>query len=353
MRRLTIVTCLGVLGHAVLGHAVLSLTVGAAPPPKWHWSLPADVAPPRVPADNPMTAAKVTLGRRLFYDADLSIDGTMSCATCHSQRHGFAEDNRTHPGVHGDPGRRNVPGLANVAWMVPLTWADSRLTTLEAQVPVPVMGDHPVEMGMKGGEAEIARRLGRDPCYVSMFHAAFPEHRGKIDMVTVSKAIAAFERTLVAFDTPYDRARHGRATTMSPAAMRGAELFSGRAGCTSCHSGPQFTDGQFHAIGAAGHGADLGPPDRGLGEVTGLVSDDYRFRTPGLRNVALTAPYMHDGETANLAEAIRAHSAVAATKTLSEADIANLEAFLDTLTDRHFARDPKLALPQTVCGRRL
>lgn len=115
-----------------------------------------------VPRNNPMSAAKVELGRRLFYDADLSVDGTMACATCHEQHRAFSDGNPTHAGVHGEPGRRNVPGLANVGWLRTLTWADPRQSSLERQAAVPVMGTTPVEMGMAGQEAEITRRLTRD-----------------------------------------------------------------------------------------------------------------------------------------------------------------------------------------------
>jgi cytochrome c peroxidase len=333
---------------AVLGIAAAILTIAIAAPPAWHWNLPDGIRQPQVPVDNPMSAAKVELGRRLFYDADLSINGTMSCATCHSQRHGFADDNRTRPGVHGDPGRRNVPGLANVAWAQNLTWANSQLTTLEAQVAVPVLGEHPVEMGMKGREADIAARLGRDACYVQTFRAAFPEVQGAIDMTTIAKALAAFERTMIAFDTPFDRYRRGRMDAITPAAQRGVDLFYGAATCSSCHGGLNFTDDGFHALIAAS-----GNSDHGLGEVTGVASDDYKFRTPDLRNVALTQPYMHDGEARTLTDAIRRHQSVVAVSRLPEGDVSDLIAFLGALTDQGFVTNPHLALPMTACGRRL
>lgn len=146
-----------------------------------------------------MTTAKVELGRRLFYDADLSANGTMSCATCHEQKHAFADGNRTHPGVTDESGRRNVPGLANVAWFTPLNFADPAATTLETQAATPVFGTHPVEMGMAGREAEIGKRLGRDSCYQMMFARAFPENSGRIDFPNVARALASFERTLISY----------------------------------------------------------------------------------------------------------------------------------------------------------
>jgi cytochrome c peroxidase len=302
--------------------------------PRWRWALPAGVAPPVVPAGNAMTAARVELGRRLFYDADLSANGTMACSACHEQRHAFADGNRTRPGVYGDPGRRNVPGLANVAWFGPLTWADPRITTLEMQVTVPVLGTHPIEMGMAGREAEIVTRLGRDPCYVRMFRTAFPKEGGAIHMGSVSKAIAAFERTLISFGSAYDRG------TMPDAAQRGATLF--RQACASCHAGQQFTDGAFHRLEAPMQA------DRGLGEITGRKADDGSFRTPGLRNVALTTPYFHDGSAAGLGDAIDRHRL-----SIAAAGRADLIAFLEALTDRDFVTDRRFTMPDRACGKRL
>lgn len=323
-------------GAAALLLLAIAGAVSAGP---WRWRLPEGIAPPAVPGDNAMSAARVALGRRLFYDADLSIDGTMACATCHEQRRGFADGNPTRPGVHGDPGRRNVPGLANVGWLTPLTWADPGLATLEKQALVPITGDHPVEMGMHGREAEVPARLGRDRCYRRMFAAAFPETRGRIDLEAVAKALAAFERTLISFDSPYDRRN---ATPLPPAAARGLALFG--AGCASCHAGPLFSDGRFHSIETK-----VGEADAGLGEKTGDPADRGRFRTPSLRNAALAPPYLHDGSTATITEAIRRHEAAKAT--LSETQLDDLTAFIDTLTDRRFVSDPRLAYPETSCGR--
>ncbi|HEX7873444.1 MAG TPA: cytochrome c peroxidase [Sphingobium sp.] len=314
--------------------------VVAARAPEWRWALPEGVEPPPVPADNPMSAAKVELGRRLFYDADLSIDGTMSCAACHEQKRGFADGNRTRPGVHGDPGRRNVPGLANVGWLTPLTWADPRQATLEEQMLVPVLGDHPVEMGMKGQEAEIARRLSREGCYRTMFRAAFPERRGAIDLTSVGKAVAAFQRTLTSYGSPYDRYRAGEAGALSAAAMRGAALFGAK--CASCHSGAQFSDGAFHRLEAPS------ALDRGLAETTGRAEDAGAFRTAALRNVALGAPYFHDGAAGDLPAAIDRHGLGVAA-----GERADLIAFLEALTDRAFVTDPRLALPEKACGKPL
>jgi cytochrome c peroxidase len=302
------------------------------------WSgpyLPAGIAPPPVPVDNPLTPAKVELGRRLFYDADLSADGTMACATCHEQKHAFAEGNATHPGVSGEPGRRNVPGLANVGWLSPLTFANPRQKTLEMQIAVPVLGTHPVEMGMNGREDEIATRLDRDPCYRAMFARAFPTSGDKIDLALVSKAIASFERTLVSYGSAFDRGR------LSPAARTGLALF--KRDCAACHAGVNFTDLAYHRFDAD----DAHRQDQGLAELTGQAGDAARFRTPSLRNVALTGPWWHDGSARSLPEVIRRHG-----RMYPAAQETQLLAFLDALSDRGFVTDQQYSLPDQECGKR-
>jgi cytochrome c peroxidase len=330
---------------ALLGAAAVGLAALAAPA-AYRWDLPKGIAPPPVPADNPMTAAKVELGHRLFYDADLSIDGTLACAGCHGQHRAFSESNATHPGVRGAAGRRNVMTLSNVGYYGVLTWGDPGLKTLEAQVLVPTTGEHPIEMGMKGQEAELARRLGADACYRKMFAAAFPGRKGAIGMDTVALALAAFERTLVSFRSDYDR------QALSEPARRGEHLFFGpRFACASCHTAPLFTDAgaadplvAFHRIEPA-NGSD-----RGLAEITRKPEDAGRFRTPSLRNVALSPPYLHDGSAKTLPDAIRRHEQAGA---MTEAEMDDLVAFLGGLTDRAFVTDPRFALPRTRCGKRL
>lgn len=285
-----------------------------------------------------MKAARIELGRRLFYDADLSINGTMSCATCHEQHHGFADGNRTHPGALDDPGRRNVPTLANVGDFPQLTWADPRLTSLEAQVAVPMFGQHPVEMAMKGHEAEIARRLGRDPCYRTQFARAFPGNDGTIDYPKVARALAAFERALVSRGSDWDK------SALGDHARKGARIF--KRNCAACHSGLNFTDSRYHRIGA------VPPPnahDPGLAEVTGRIRDRGRFRTPSLRNVSVSGPYLHDGSAPSLDAAIAAHTRIA----LSVADRSAVTAFLASLTDQAFLTNPAFSLPRSACGKAL
>lgn len=317
--------------------AALLMLVAAGKP--WRWDLPAGVDAPPVPADNPMSAAKVELGRRLFYDADLSADGTMACAACHEQKRGFADGNATRPGVHGDPGRRNVPGLANVGWLSPLTAADPSLTRLEDQALVPLLGTQPVEMGMTGREAELPRRLGADACYRTMFARAFPAEKGRIDTRTVTAALAAFQRTLIARDSPYDRFRRTEAG-IPAAAQQGLRLFDRH--CASCHGGQDMTDLRYHGF------EPVQAPDPGLIEKTGRAADAGLFRTASLRNVAVTGPWWHDGSARSMTDAIRRHRLP-----LPEEAMGPLTALLEQFTDVNFLTDPRFAMPDHACGKRL
>jgi len=306
----------------------------------WHWRLPRSLTPPPVPADNPMNAAKVELGRRLFYDADLSIDGTMSCATCHEQRRGFTDGNTTHGGVSGEPGHRNVMALANVAYLSPLTFSDPRARTLEEQSAIPLYGRHPVEMGMGDHADLLPKRLGASACYRRLFAKAFPENAGKIDTASVAKALAAFERTLLSFRSPYDRYREGDRNALSPSARQGMLIFFGSSGCSACHNGPAFNDGHYHheEVGERG--------DEGMAEVTGNPEDKGFFRTAGLRNVALSAPYMHGGRAPTLIAAIDWHNSAGLTSSpVDPGEKADVVAFLQSLTDQSFVTDKHLSLP--------
>lgn len=284
-------------------------------------------------------AARVALGRRLFHDADLSVNGTLSCATCHDPRHSFADGTRAHPGAHGEPGLRNVPSLVNVGAFSPLTWGNDALTTLELQALVPIEGEDPVEMGMKGQERELARRLSADPCYRKLFKAAFPRERGRIGFGPVSSALAAFQRTIVSHASAWDRAVAGGAP-LSPAAARGGAAFA--ANCASCHAGREFTDLAFHRL--AGEPDDPANGDLGLARATGRPEDRGHFRTPSLRNVALTGPYLHDGSAGTIGAAIDRHGLE-----LTPGESADIGSFLETLTDTAVTTDPRYARPGRTC----
>jgi cytochrome c peroxidase len=288
----------------------------------------------------------------------------MSCATCHEQRRGFADPNQTRPGVFDDPGERNIQTLANVGWFNSLTWGGPQVDILEHQALIPIEGLNPVEMGFhRGPEGALPARLRDQACYPRMFAAAFPEKSGEISMDTITMALAAFQRSLVSLDSPYDRYRRGDESAISEAAKAGEEVFNQKQ-CSSCHAGVHFTDAAlpgrkpieaFHALSPPILGLDL-KPDTGLHRITQKWEDIYAFRTPGLRNVALSAPYMHDGEQSTLADAIRHHYAAAERQTdprlkqtASDQEVAALIAFLESLTDEGFITNPAFALPPAAC----
>ncbi len=337
--------------------AALVACVGTVAPAATPWPA-ADLQPPH-PANNPPTPLKIELGRRLFYDGDLSWDGAMSCATCHEQKRGFADPNKTRAGFDGSPGERNIQTLANVGWFNSLTWGGLHVDTLEHQALIPIEGFVPVEMGFGGKpEGMLAQRLADQSCYPELFRAAFPERGGKIDMDTITLALAAFQRTLVSLDAPYDRWMRGDAGALTAQQKRGATLFESRQ-CDSCHAGPHFsdaalpgvkTDSAFHRLALPADGKDAG-----LSRITQKPEDAGRFRTPGLRNVALSAPYMHDGEVATLREAILHHYADATAsdprlkQSLSAAEVEDLAAFLESLTDQGFVTNAAFARPRAAC----
>lgn len=286
------------------------------------------------------SALKIELGRRLFYDADLSINGTMACATCHEARRGFTDGNATHPGATDQPGRRNVPGLANVAAFHNLTWANNQLAGLEQQAMVPLTGTDPVEMGMGGQEPELMRRLSANPCYAKLFAVVFPDRPAdglRFGFAEVTSAIASFERTFISFRAEYDKAAASGTDLADGEAQAGKTLFFAEAGCSACHGAPLFSDDQFHRVENA-------PSERGLAALSGLAEDTGLFRTPSLRNASLTAPYWHDGSAKTPEAAIRRHQQPGAFAG-DDRQIRQLVAFIGSLTDPDFARDPQFAQP--------
>jgi cytochrome c peroxidase len=349
-------------GAAALALVISACTTMVVNPDAWPTA--ETIAPPPFPGNNPPTPIKAELGRMLFYDGDLSFTGVMSCATCHEQKRGFTDPNKTRPGVFDDPGERNIQTLANVGYFSSLTWGGPQVDILEHQALIPIEGLKPIEMGFnRGKEGDLPRRLADQACYPKMFAAAFPEKQGEISMDTITMALATFQRTLVSLDAPYDRYRRGEASAISTEAKRGEALFNAKQ-CSSCHAGVHFTDAAipgakpaeaFHALMPPKPGDDL-KGDTGLHRITQKIEDAYMFRTPGLRNVALSAPYMHNGEAATLADAIRFHFAAAEwqtderlKQTVSDAEIADLVAFLGSLTDQGFVTNPKFALPKPGC----
>lgn len=293
------------------------------PAPAYDFDLPAGFPTPFVPANNPMSVEKVALGKQLFFDTRLSGTGEMSCGTCHEVAKSFTDAKTTPTGSTGQVVPRNSPSLANVGYYGTFTWFNPTLTTLEDQVVVPLFGENPVEMGVTGNEDAILGRLRDDQAMAEAFVAAFPDEDEPVSFGNVAKAIASFERTLISGDSPYDRYVAGDVSAMSEAALRGFDLFfSERLECYHCHSGVNFTTSfrsslsqhaelDFHNTGlynVGGTGAYPGESP-GLFEFTGNVADHGKMRVPSLRNVALTAPYMHDGSLATLEEVIDTYAA--------------------------------------------
>jgi cytochrome c peroxidase len=315
-----------------------------------------------------MSEAKVRLGRRLFYDTRLSGNGTFSCASCHHQARAFT-DGRAHAvGSTGQPHARSSMSLANVAYNASYGWADAGARTLEAQMTVPMFNEHPIELGLKGQEAAAVARLAADAAATALFRQAFPGEPEPVTLGNVVKAIAAFERTLLSGNSPLDRYLYrDERTALTPEAVRGMMLFfSDRLACARCHtgfnlSGPTDHDGAervtptFHNTGlynVDGRGS-YPASDRGLFDKTHIRSDMGRFRAPTLRNIAVTAPYMHDGSVRTLDAAVAHYAAggvVSPLKSprlrgfaLSAEDVADLVAFLNSLTDRDFLANPAFA----------
>lgn len=352
-----------------------------APPRPYDWGLPLGFPRPRVPAENPMTAAKVELGRHLFYDPRLSGNGAQSCASCHRQELAFTDGRATGLGSTGEAHVRGAMSLVNVGYLNAFTWANPVLESLEEQALVPMFGEAPVELGLAGREAELLARLHAEPRYAELFAAAFPEEADPVTVDGVVRGIAAFERSILSYRTPYDRAVYGDGTPLPEAAERGRELFFGeRLECFHCHGGFNlsdsvsnensfFTEIQFHNTGLYNlDDAGAYPPDnQGIFTFTGTPSDMGRFRAPTLRNVALTAPYMHDGSIATLDEVVDHYAAGGRTVAdgpyagvgadnpyksdfvlgfeLTPEERADLLAFLENLTDEALLVDPRYADP--------
>jgi cytochrome c peroxidase len=207
------------------------------------WNLPKGFPRPIVPTDNPMSAAKVALGRYLFYDKRISVNGKESCGTCHRQELAFTDGRARAEGTTGQLHPRSSMSLVNVAYAPLLTWANPTLDSLEEQALTPMLGDEPIELGLKGHEQEFLNTLRRDPLYQRLFAEAFPEAGDVYTLQNVTKAIAVFERTIISMRSPYDRYRWGGdSSAISESAKRGELLFSSseRGGCFQCHGGWNF-----------------------------------------------------------------------------------------------------------------
>ena len=353
----------------------------AAAAPAWRWDLPAHFKPPRVPADNPMSEEKFQLGRRLFYDTRLSGNGTQACASCHFQHLAFTDGKAVSTGSTGEETARNAPSIANSAWNPTLTWANYSILDLERHMLVPMFGENPVELGIDDStRAKVLQRFRDDPDYQARFARAFGPGEAQISYAHLIQAISVFQRGVVSAGSRYDQYLAGK-LKLSETEERGRTLFfSEQAQCATCHSGPTFSDQYadvtttpvrtpYHNTGLYnidGKGA-YPEPNRGILELSGKPEDMGAFRTQSLRNVAVTAPYMHDGSIATL-EAVLDHYAAhgrALANTahagdgsrnpfkdpridrirLDSQDKADLIAFLKTLTDEELLTRARYANP--------
>lgn len=358
--------------------ALLIAACGEKPKP-YEWQLPKDFPKPQVPVDNPMTDAKVSLGRHLFYDKNLSANGQQSCASCHQQSNAFAEKLLTSVGSTGEVHHRNSQALVNVAYNKNLTWAHSELNTLERQIIIPLFGEVPLEMGVTGNEEMVLARFETDE-YRAMFDRAFDYDKANFDHIV--KALASFVRSLLSFNSRFDQYAYAmQDDALTESEIRGMDLFfSERLECHHCHGGFNFTQSTshenqildrhaFHNTGLYNLDDKGAYPksDQGLIEVTQEPHDMGKFRAPTLRNIALTAPYMHDGSLTTLEQVIEFYgdagrnieqgenlgdgrknqykSQFVKGFTLTEQEKVDLLAFLHTLTDESFTTNPAYSDP--------
>jgi cytochrome c peroxidase len=354
-----------------------------APAEPYQWELPKGFPQPRVPAGNLMSQAKVRLGRYLFYDNKMSVNGTQSCATCHQQELAFAHGGAMPVGATGQPHSRKAMSLVNVAYSAVLTWSNPNLRSLEEQALIPMFSEHPVELGLRGREDLALSELRSTPVYRELFHRAFPEAKDPFAMANVAKALAAFERTIISARSPYDRYYFGGdRNAISDSAKRGEVLFFNQpvAGCFRCHGGFNFSDAtdyqgsqnppvEFHNTGLYNLPGTFSYPWPNLGvyEHTKRPADMGKFKTPTLRNVALTGPYMHDGSIATLKEVLDHYAAGGRTIAsgpyagrgrdnphkdprmtgidLTGQNREDLLAFLESLTDAEVVHDSRFSNP--------
>lgn len=358
--------------------------------PAWVWDLPDTVPPPRVPDDNPMTVEKVELGRFLFYDTRLSGNQTQSCASCHKQELAFTDGLAVSEGSTGDMTPRGSMSVANAGYQASLTWANEALVRLERQALVPMFGEVPVELGLANLEDELLRRMRDDENYPDMFAAAFPEEQDPISVDSITKAIAAFQRQLTSFGAKADQWAGGDRTALNESEQRGLALFFGgtnAAGvndafeCFHCHGGFLYSqssddafqvfDQKFFVNNGLYNLDDEGsypPGNEGLYPDSSTdPADKGKFKPPSLRNIAVTAPYMHDGSLKTLDDVID-HYARGGTLTesgpnagdgfdnpnksaflngfeITEQEREDLKAFLHALTDDDFLNNPAFSDP--------
>lgn len=353
-----------------------------SPPETFTWNIPRNYPLPVVPADNPITEEKFQLGRHLFYDKRLSGNGTASCSSCHLQALAFTDGLAHGIGSTGELHPRSSQALVNVSLNASMNWGNPTTVTLEQQAPVPLLGEFPVELGINdSNKTAVLNRFKADITYQTLFTKAFPGDSNPIHLDNIIKALASFGRGLNSFKSPFDQYQAGDGNAISASAKRGMNLFfDEHTECFHCHGGLNFSqstydrtqsyaDVVFFNNGLYNIDGKGGYPEGGQGifEITGKASDMGRFRPPTLRNIALTAPYMHDGSIATLSEVIdhyaaggrlissginagdgRANpykSSFVRPFSLTAQEKQDLLEFLNTLTDQDFITNPRFANP--------
>ncbi|MEO8026190.1 MAG: cytochrome-c peroxidase [Bryobacteraceae bacterium] len=280
--------------HALLILAAVLLAQAAEAPGTATVKIPLGLLPIEFPADNPYTPEKAELGKLLYFDQRLSLDDNISCATCHTPKFAFTDGARTSAGIHGANGRRSAPTVINRAYSLAQFW-DGRAATLEEQAKGPI--ENPIEMGHT--HAACVSKIRAIPGYAALFEKVYGTRDISIDHIV--KAIATFERTVLSGDSPYDRYKAGDKKAMSPAQIRGLKVFLNKGKCDACHEGINFTSNSYHNLGV---NIDQPNPDVGRFEVTKDPADWGAFKTPTLRDVSRTGPYMHDGSMKTLEDVV-------------------------------------------------
>lgn len=273
---------------------ILSLAVGLGQQAKSPIPIPLGLLPVQFPKDNPYSAEKAELGKLLYFDPRLSGDNSVSCASCHSPQFGYTDGKPVSTGIRGQKGGRSAPTVINRAYSLAQFW-DGRAPTLEAQAIGPIA--NPIEMGQP--HDSCIEKLRGIAGYRQLFAKAFGSADFTIDHV--GKAIATFERTVLSGNSPYDKYKAGNKAAMDASQVRGMNVYFGKAKCDQCHEGINFTSNAYHNLGV---GTDKPNPDEGRFAVTKNPEDWGAFKTPTLRDIARTAPYMHDGSLATLEDVV-------------------------------------------------
>lgn len=278
------------LGLALAPALFVTWAAEPAPTPK----VPLGLLPVQFPKDNPYTPEKAELGKLLYFDKRISADGTVSCATCHDPKFGYTDGKPVSDGIRGQKGGRSAPTVINRAYSLAQFW-DGRAKSLEEQAVGPMA--NPIEMG--NTHAAIVENLRKIPGYRAQFKKVFGTE--EIDIDHVGKAIATFERTVLSGNSPYDRYKAGNKKALTAQQIRGIDIYFNKAKCDQCHEGINFTTNAYHNLGV---GTDKPKPDAGRFDFTGKNEDWGAFKTPTLRDIERTAPYMHDGSLKTLDEVV-------------------------------------------------